>query len=408
MLRKFFMVTVMLWMATLVNGDVSVFVDLSKGMSSDEFKELASVTLPKKHTKDTIYHNGEKVHLYAFKGTHTLKVDFVYYPSNVDEERYKDAKKRFLKFFSKVKKSKKRPKKERINANVVFVVDTSGSMVNSRHDYLSSVKEAMRELVKNKAKKAKISIITFDGKKSMKNQKRSKVIVANETSKKRLLKAINSIEVSRYDTFLGSGLQKAQTLLSQKSKRKNVVMIFTDGAEVNDYDLALKKVAKLKKEGIAVKVVAVGGADVEMLQKFSSSGYVFNATKADLQSIIKDVSMSTDEIVLRLDDFLSMAPMKKGDRFLIYSSMENIDNISDFSLIPNVSSKVFYKEFEEQNKQRGIAIDFGGSQVYIRVIGDATPSQTKQLKTFWNRFMKEHNAALRYFSASALQQSEVK
>lgn len=395
-------------MVVTAGGDTSVFVDLSKGMSKGNFNELVKLTFPQKHQEKSLYLKGEKVHLYAFKGTHTLKKDFVYYPSNIDEQRYREAKKQFIKFFSKVKKSKKRPKKERINANVVFVVDTSGSMVNSRHDYLSSVKEAMKELVQNKAKKAQVSIVTFDGKSSIPKAKRSKIVIANETNTKRLLQAIEHIKVSRYDTFLGSGLQKAQTLLPKKSKRKNIVLIFTDGAEVNDYDLAFQKVQKLKKNGIAVKVVAVGGADVAMLQKFSSSGYVYNATKADLQSIIKDVSMNTDEIVLRLDDFLSMAALKKGDRFIIYSSMENIDNLSDFSLIPNVSSKAFYEEFSKQNQERGIEINFARSRVYIRVIGDAEPSQTKKLKSFWQRFMAEHNADLRYFSNSELQQSEVK
>ena len=402
------MVVVLFLMIGVANGDTFVFVDLSKGMSKKEFNELGRLTLPEKKQDETIYKNGEKVYLYGFKGTRTLKGSFVYYASNINTKGYEQATTMYATFFSKVKKLKKRVKKEKIDANVVFVVDTSGSMVSSRHDYLASVKEAMGELIKNKAKKAKISIVTFDGKDSMKSTQRSRVVIANETSKKRLLDAIEQIRVSKNDTFLGSGLQKAEGLLPKRSKRKNVVMIFTDGAEVNDYDLALRKVQTLKKNGVAVKVVAVGGADVAMLQKFSSSGYVFNATKADLQGIIKDVSVSTDEIVLRLDDFLSMASPKAGDRFLIYSSMENIDNISDFSLVPNVSSKQFYKEFSEQNKQRGIAIDFGASQVYVRVIGDVTPSQGKKLKIFWEQFMKDHNAKLRYFSKSPLQQSEVK
>ncbi len=406
-MKKLISIWVALFTLTL-QADVSIFVDLSKGMSNDEFKELIKLTFPKKHSQDTIYKKGEKVHLYAFKGTHSLKKDFTYYPSDVDEKRYKKAKKQYMRFFSKVKKSKKPPKKKRISANVVFVVDTSGSMVNKHHNYLSAVKKAMKELVRNKSKKAKVSIVTFDGKKKMRKERRSKIIVENETDKKKLFAAIDSIQVSRYDTFLGSGLQKASNLLPRKSKRKNVVMIFTDGAEVNDYDTALQEVESLKKNGVSVKVVAVGGADVEMLKNFSSSKYVFNATKADLQTIIKDVSLNTDEIVLRLDDFLSMSPLKNGDRFVLYSTMENVDNISDFSLVPNVSSKIFYDEFEKQNEERDIVVDFNGARVFVRVTGDASPAEIKRLKTFWTRYFKAHNAKLRYFSASELQKSEVR
>lgn len=402
---------VFVWIALLalsLQADVSIFIDLSKGMSDEEFNELGKLAYPKKHSEDTIYKKGERVHLYAFKGTHVLKKGFTYYPSDVDEKRYIKARKVYRSFFSKVNKSKKPPKKERINANVVFVVDTSGSMVNARHDHLAAVKEAMKELVRNKAKKAKISIVTFDGKKGMKESKRSKIIIENETNRKKLLRTIDSIKVSRYDTFLGSGLKKAANLLPRRSKRKSVVMIFTDGAEVNDYDTALREVSHLKKNGVSVKVVAVGGADVDMLKHFSSSGYVFNATKADLQSIIKDVSMNTDEIVLRLDDFLAMAPLKSGDRFILYSSMENIDNISDFSLIPNVSSKIFFDEFEKQNKERNIEVNFNGAKLFVRVTGNASAAEIKRLKTFWTRYFKAHNADLRYFSASELQKDEVR
>ncbi len=391
-----------------LHADVSIVVDLSKGVTNSEFKELINLSFPKKHQEETIYKNAERVHLYAFKGVHSIKKDFIYFGSRVDGKKNKAARKKYMEFFTKVKKYKKAPKKERINANVVFVVDTSGSMQNRHHDYLASVKEAMKELVRNKSKKAKISIVTFDGTKKMKASQRSRIIAQNLQSKSKLMQKIDSIKVSKYDTFLGSGLQKAQSLLPQRSKRKSVIMIFTDGAEINDYDDAIAKVHTLKKKGIEIKVVAVGGADVTMLKQFSTSGYVFNATRADLQSIIKNISMNTDEIILRLDDFLSMYSSKDGDTFLLYSSMENIDSISDFTLIPNITSKTFYKEFEEQNRERGIDIDFKNANLYARVLGEKSPEETKRLKTFWSRYFRDHNANLRYFSTSELEKSGLK
>jgi len=391
---------------SLLLGDTYVFVDLSKGMSLKSYNELGKLTMIK--SGKTIYKNREKVYLFAFKGTSVMKAEpFIYYEKRVAEAKYKKGRKKHLSFFKKLKKAIKPPRKKQINANVVFVVDTSGSMVSKHNNYLREVKDAMKTLIKHKSKKAKISIVTFDGKANMPTSKRSHIVADNLKSKRELLDAIESIKVSRYDTFLGSGLDKAASLLPKRSKKKSVIMIFTDGNKINDYKDAKEKVESLKQKGIEVKVVAIGGADVSMLKNFSTSGYVYNATTNDLQGIVEAISITSDEIILRLNTFLNTKKLSKDDKIIIYSSMQNVDSISDFTLIPNLGDKNFYKEFEQQNRQRGIDFDFNKAKVYVRIVGNPGAEETQKLSIFWKRFFKEHHADLRYFEDAKLTKSEI-
>ena len=388
-------------------GDTFVFVDLSKGMSKAEYNELGQLTLFKSRQKKTIYQNHEKVYFYAFKGNTKLKTRAIYSEKKIGEARYKANKKKFLIFFKKLKRGVKAPKKGKLYGNVYFLVDTSGSMVTKKQNHLREVKKAMQHLVKNKAKKTKVSIVIFDGKSRMSPERRSKILAENVTDKAQLLSIIQSIKVSRNDTFLGSGLKKVEDILPLDTKGKNTVMIFTDGAKINDEKVAKAEIEKLKNAKVDVKVVAVGGADVAMLKRFSTSGYVYNATSTDLQTIIKDIGTSSDEIVLNLDNFFDGLAIKKGDRVILYSGMKNVDNISDFELVPNLASKDFYREFKHQNEQRGIDLDLHGADVYVRVLGDESLTKVKQLKTFWSYFFADANARIKYFKNEALTKDEL-
>ena len=407
-MKQIFSAIVLFVFAVSAAADTFLLLDLSKGMRSSEYKEAGRLTYVYLKQDKSIYNINEHVYTFAFKQSILFSGrPFVYYPKNKNEGYYKKAQRKHLSFFKKIRRGIKSPRKDRINANVVFVVDTSGSMVSKKRDYLSDVKFAMQKLVRNKSPKARVSIVTFDGKKFMKNSARSKIIADNITSKEELLKKIASIKVSRYDTYLGSGLQKAFTLLPRNSKRKSVVMIFTDGNEINDFQEAKREFKKFKRNNIDVKVVAVGGANVSMLKEFSTSGYVFNATSNDLQDIIKQVSTNSDEIFLAFDNFFGIHQPKKGDRIIIYSSMQNIDAVSDFTLVPNVASKAFYEELKKQNKARGINIRLDGVDVYVRVIGEQRFEDVKKLKLFWGRFFKDTGANLKFFADTTLQKEDL-
>ena len=388
-------------------GDTFVFIDLSKGMTMSEYNEVGKLTYFDKSQKKTIYKNGENVYFYAFKGNTKLKTRTRYSEKKIGEEKYTENRKKFIHFFNKLKKGRKTPKKGKLYGDVVFLVDTSGSMVNKKHNYLSEVKAAMVHLIKNKAKKTKVSIVVFDGKHYMSDKKRSRVLADNLTNKSELLAITQNIKVSRNDTFLGSGLKKAAHLLPLDSKSKKTIMIFTDGSKINDAKVAKAEIEKFKNDKVTVKVVAVGGADVAMLKKFSTSGYVYNATSTDLRSIIKDMGTSSDEIILNLDNFLDGLDVKKGDRIIIYSTMRNTDNVSDFDLVPNLSSKDFYREFKHRNAQRGIHLNLHGADVYVRVLGDEKLSEVKKLKTFWKYYFRDNGANLKYFKNESLTKDDL-
>ncbi len=405
---KMFRTILLLCIPFIVFANTYVVIDLSKGMKRSAYNELGKLAMPGKSVEDCIYTPGERVVLYAFKGRFVKLKDFIYYPENISEAKNRKARKTYFRFFSIVKKGLKPPKKERIDANVVFVVDTSGSMVTSKADHLSAVKRAMKTLVRNKSKKARISIITFDGKKKMPKSERSHVLIDNEWNKQKLFAAIDAIHVSKNDTYLGSGLQKAKSVIPYRSKRKSVVMIFTDGAEINDFKEAKKEIEELKKMNVEVKVVAIGGADVSMLKNFSTSGYVYNATSGDLEAIIKDVSMNRDEIVLRLDYLTNRYSFSPKDRVIIYSSMQNIDSVSDFTLVPNIASEKFYKEFMQQNKKRGVSIDFKHAKIYVRLLGSPDIEEVKKLSIFWKHFFRDTHGELVDFTDSGLDKTRLK
>jgi len=399
-----------LLLLTVLSGwsDTFVFIDLSQGMKRTEYNELGKLTNFNKSQNKTIYKNGEKVYFYAFKGNIKLKTRALYSEEKIGEEKYKKNREKFRKFFIKIKKGVRRPKKGKLYGDVVFLVDTSGSMVSKKHNYLYEVKRAMTHLIKNKAKKTKVTIITFDGKKNMSQSRRSKILADNLKNKSQLLSIVESIKVSKNDTFLGSGLKKAAELIPFDSKKKKTIMIFTDGSKINDAAMAKEEIEHLKKDKVDVKVVAVGGADVTMLKEFSTSGYVYNATSTDLRTIIKDISTSSDEIVLNLDNFFDGLDIQKSDRIIIYSTMKNIDNVSDFNLVPNLASKDFYKEFQRQNIQRDITLNFHGAKVYVRVMGNEELSKLKKLKIFWRYFFKDTNANLQYFKNESLEKDDFK
>ncbi|UCN01262.1 VWA domain-containing protein [Sulfurimonas sp. SWIR-19] len=389
-------------------GDTFVFVDLSEGMQRAQYNELGKLTYFDAKQEETIYENGEKVYLYGFKGKDHLKQNLIYSEKKIGEKRFKKNEYKFIKFFSKLKNGLKKPVQGKLYGYVVFLVDTSGSMVGKEHNYLREVKKAMKYLVKKKAKKTKVSIVTFDGKASMQETKRSKVLVKNATDKRKLLHIIENIKVSRYDTFLGSGLKKAAEILPFESKKPRTVMVFTDGAKINDAKTAKQLVEEFKDDKVSVKVVAVGGADVGMLQSFSTSGYVYNATSSDLKSIIKDVSTSSDELVLQLDNFFESKNLSADDRVIIYATMMNVDPVSDFYLVPNLASKDFYREFMKQNKQRGIHLAFHGAKVYVRIIGKRDMTKLKQLKIFWKTYLRDSGAEIKYLQNAELTQDDLK
>jgi uncharacterized protein YegL len=389
----------------LYAGNDYIVVDLSRGISKKEFNELGRLTQPKKKAEDSIYKNGDNSYLLAFNSTSVINREFKYSEIYKNESNWKDAFIAHRKFFKSIKPAIK-IKKELIRANIIFLVDTSGSMI--KNDLIGDVKDTMHYLIDAKSKRAQVSIVTFDGKKGMSDDKKSKTLLKYEEDKTKLHSIVDKIKASHYDTFLGSGLKKVKRLLSSSPKEKTVVMIFTDGKEIDDYKLALTMINKFKVQNINVKVVAVGGADVDMLRKFSSSGFVYNATAGDLRGIVKDISINNDDIFLRVNSFMQNSPKPtKKDKFIFYSSMINVDNSSDFNIVPNIASKEFYDEVMKHNKANSLDFNFNGARVFVRLTGKMSAEYVNKLRIFWSRFFKDHGAKLEFFGNTNLSKNKL-
>lgn len=402
----FKILTVLILGVGVLSSSTYVVVDIAQGILKSEYNELGKLTLPTIKDKKNIYTHKEEVYLYYFGSKVEGSTDFTYLKRDRDEDGWKESKKSFNTFFGKVKKygAKKRKK---VSSNIIFLVDTSGSM--KKNDVMYDVKNTIKYLINAKSKKAKVAIVSFDGKKNMKESTRAKVLTNFSTSKSKLNSVVDSIKPSRYDTFLGSGLSRVERLLSRVDTKNTIVLLFTDGKAVNDKSKALKIIKRFKSNGVKLKVVAVGGADVDMLKSFSTTGYVFNATSNDLKSMAYGMSVGNDELFLRLNNFLDNSPkMGENDRLIIYSSMMNVDAQSDFFIVPNLSSKNFYKEMKNINKERSINIQLHGAKVYVRLTGKMNATRVNNLKIFYKRFFKEAGGKLKYFSNSSLSKSKIK
>ena len=390
----------------LLQAKSYIVADIAQGMSAKEYNELGRLTYPDKKDKKNIYKNQEDVFLYSFNSLHALSSDFVYMRRDKDEDAYKDAKRSFNKFFSQVKKHGVK-KHKKVGSNIIFLVDTSGSM--KKNGVMYDVKNTIKYLINAKSKKSKVAIVSFDGKKNMKESSRAKILSDFTTSKAKLNKVVEKIQPSRYDTFLGSGLSRVEQLLSTVDTKKTIVLLFTDGKAVDDKAKALQIIKRFKSSGVKLKVVAVGGADVDMLKSFSTTGYVFNATSSDLKSMTEGMSAGDDALFLRLNSFLENSPkIGKADRLIIYSSMMNVDAQSDFYIVPNIASKNFYKEMMKINKARSVNIKLHGAKVYVRLLGKMDATKVNNLKIFYKRYFKEAGGELKFFANSALSKSKLR
>jgi len=399
-----FLIVSLLSMAVL-HANTYIFIDISQGMQKKEFNALGRLTMPTAKQEKSIYKNGQKVYMYAFNENDALSKDFIYYDKYEDENAYKTGKRKFLSLMKKIKKYGVK-KRKKVGANIIFLIDTSGSM--KKNGVIEDVKATMKYLIKSKSKNSKVAIVTFDGKKYMKESQKAKVLLGFEKSKTKLLQTVQKIHPSRYDTFLGAGLQKVELLLREVDPSKSLVLLFTDGKAVDDSIKALNIVKRFKNDGVKLKVIAVGGADVDMLKQFSTTGYVFNATSSDLKSMVTGISVGNDAIFLRLKSFLeNTAAPTKGDNIIIYSSMMNVDAQSDFYVVPNIASSSFYKEMQKINAKRDTLVNFHGANVYVRVLGKISASKLNNLRVFYKRYFKDAHANLRYFDTAQISKSKI-
>lgn len=135
--------------------------------------------------------------------------------------------------------------------SVALVVDRSGSMSGSR---MEDTKKAVTNFVKTIDESIEVGLLTFDD--------RAYVATPIGSSRNQVLQGISSIQIGG-GTSIYSGLQLAGQELEGKQGRK-VVILLSDG-EDGSTGMIDGVLDELKRKGISVYTIGVGGADTEYL-----------------------------------------------------------------------------------------------------------------------------------------------
>ena len=153
-----------------------------------------------------------------------------------------------------------------INKNLVFVLDSSGSMSGKK---IQQAKEAARFIINHLEEKDRFSVIDFDDSVSLFS---SELVSANPENKEKALKFIDKVEDSG-GTNINEALLKALSLMSQGG-RPNYVLFLTDGQPtvgITGIGEILKNIAAANTARSRLFVFGVGfDVNTELLDKLSS------------------------------------------------------------------------------------------------------------------------------------------
>ncbi|TNF35364.1 MAG: DUF3520 domain-containing protein, partial [Deltaproteobacteria bacterium] len=168
---------------------------------------------------------------------------------------------------------------QRPAGNLVFLVDTSGSMGNAKK--LPLLKRALRELVKELDERDTVSIVTYAGHAGV------ALKPTNGSEKAKILRAVSRLSASGM-TNGSAGLEKAYALARENyiAGGTNRVLLATDGdfnAGMTSRYALVQQVAAAATENIYLTVLGLGTGDLDddRLEAISNRG---NGTYAYLDS----------------------------------------------------------------------------------------------------------------------------
>jgi len=153
-----------------------------------------------------------------------------------------------------------------INKNVVFVLDSSGSMSGKK---IQQTKEAARFIINHLDEKDRFSVIDFDDGVSLFS---SELAPANTENKEKAIKFIDAVEDSG-GTNINEALLKALSLMSQ-GERPNYILFLTDGQPtvgITGIGEILKNITATNTSKSRLFVFGVGyDVNTELLDKMSA------------------------------------------------------------------------------------------------------------------------------------------
>ncbi len=161
-------------------------------------------------------------------------------------------------------------KKEKLlNKNLIFVLDSSGSMSGKK---IKQAKEAVRFIINHLHEKDKFSLIDFD---DGVNLFSSELLIANPKNKEKALKFVEEIEDSG-GTNINEALLEALKLV-ESGERPNYILFLTDGLPtvgVTRTGDILKNIKNANKFKARIFVFGVGyDVNTELLDKISSQNF---------------------------------------------------------------------------------------------------------------------------------------
>lgn len=222
--------------------------------------------------------------------------------------------------------------------SVALVVDRSGSMGGER---MTDTQKAVTNFVRNIDENIDVGLLVFDD--------QAQVVVPVGSNRNHVLQGISGIQIGG-GTSIYSGLQLAGQELDGKQGRK-VVILLSDG-EDGSADMIDGVLDDLKRKGISVYTIGVGGADTEYLS--------YIARKCGGKFIQADSSGVLGEIYSAIGEYMVNDYVIELTAFM---------ELEDFSRVIRITVDID-DAFAEKEYNVGVPLDAIEEEMYERPIAD--------------------------------------
>ena len=260
---------------------------------------------------------------------------------------------------------------ERPRANVVLLIDTSGSMAPS--DRLPLLQQGFRLFVQQLRDDDRVAIVTYAG------QAQTALDPTQGRDKQKVLDAIDSLRASG-STAGGEGLQRAYALAERHFDREavNRVILATDG----DFNVGITNpkelerfIAAKRKTGIYLSILGVGAGNLNdaLVQRLAQAG---NGNAAYIDSLLEARKAMSEE--------LSSTMFPIADDVKIQVEF-NPARVAEYRLIGYETRMLKREDFNDDKVDAG---DIGAGHT-VTAIYEITPVGAKQRQLDPLRYRQE-------------------
>ena len=263
------------------------------------------------------------------------------------------------------------PRNERPRANVVLLLDTSGSMAPS--DRLPLLQQGFRLLVQQLRDDDRVAIVTYAG------QAQTALDPTRGRDKQKILDVIDNLRASG-STAGGEGLQRAYALAEPHFDKEavNRVMLATDGdfnVGITDPKELERFIAAKRKTGIYLSILGVGAGNLNdaLMQRLAQAG---NGNAAYIDSLLEARKAMSEE--------LSSTMFPIADDVKIQVEF-NPARVAEYRLIGYETRMLKREDFNEDKVDAG---DIGAGHT-VTAIYEITPVGAKQRQLDPLRYQQE-------------------